>query len=266
MRKWINMLILIAMTVWVSLAFLSDVSIWDKNQSVENVDARALATEPVEAETIPNVELNPTVESNPTADIKRVSLKNPALLTSLSPEIISEYSAFNPDFRGWLKINGTHIDMPLVQSVDNDHYLEYDYKNQFSFAGSLYYDYRNQTNFKDRHAVIYGHYMKDGTMFHDLHAFKDENFYKENNLIELYGLPQAHRYEIFSVQIVSADTYTLNLPKDDDALEGYVQDLLAHSLFKKEYEFPEELKLLTLVTCTYEFDNARLLIHAVRVD
>lgn len=260
MRKWIYYLALILMTLFVSLAFLSDVSIWSKVQPDDDSETHTVASETMETTT------QPKIKSKTNVITEKMSLKNPELLMSLSPETISEYTSLNPDFRGWIKIKGTQIDMPLVQSVDNNHYLEYDYKNQFSFAGSLYYDYRNQTNFIDRHAVIYGHYMKDGTMFHDLHAFKDETFYKANKQIELYGLPQAHRYEIFSVQIVSADTYTLNMPKDDDALEGYVQDLLAHSLFKKEYEFPEELKLLTLVTCTYEFDNARLLIHAVRVD
>ena len=248
------------MIVLMSFTFLSESSIWDKVPSDDNTAKPVVVSETMETTT------QPTQESKANVIREKISLKNPEVLTSLSTETIADYTALNPDFRGWIKISGTQIDMPLVQGVDNDYYLEYDYKNHFSFAGSLYYDYRNQTNYKDRHAVIYGHYMKDGTMFHDLHAFKEETFYEVHNQIELYGISQAHRYEIFSIQIVSADTYTLNMPKDDDALEGYVQDLLAHSIYKKEYEFPEELKLLTLVTCTYEFDNARLLIHAVRVD
>lgn len=260
MRKWIYYLILILLTLFVSLAFLSDVSFWNEAPSNIKAESNMISSQNIETTTSPPLvsKLSPITE--------KLSLKNPDQLISLSTETILNYTTLNPDFRGWLKIKGTQIDMPLVQGTDNDHYLEYNFKNQFSFAGSLYFDYRNQTNFKDRHAVIYGHYMKDGTMFHDLHAFKDENFYMENRQIELYGLSQAHHYEIFSIQIVSADTYTLNMPKDDDALEGYVHDLLAHSIYKKEYEFPEELKLLTLVTCTYEFDNARLLIHAVQVD
>lgn len=281
MRRYVYVILLVFITLIIGSSLFTSKRLWpltsEKDMEAQTTELSLNATKDnaettdveadtkgVEADTT-DVETVKVVESIP---VKQSTINPPlkGILTNLSLETMREYVQYNADFKGWIKVPGTSIDMPLVQGQDNDFYLEYNHKKIFDYAGSLYYDYRNAADLSDLHGIIYGHYMKDGTMFQNLHNFKDEQFFSENKIIELYGLAQGHRYEIFSVQIVSADTYRLNLPKDQDALLGYAEDLLAHSIFNKEYEFPSELKLLTLVTCTYEFDNARLLIHAVRID
>ncbi len=175
----------------------------------------------------------------------------------------SDYIEANDDFSGWIKIEGTSIDEPLVKSVDNQHYLSYDYLNQRNSAGALYLDYRNQGNFYDNHTVIYGHYMQNGTKFHDLHLYKDQVFLEKNKIITIEGLRETKEFEIVSVQIVSAYTYYLVLDLDDEKLMEYTKAMNRASMHDMNIDEQRDLKLLTLVTCTYEYENARLLIHAI---
>ena len=172
------------------------------------------------------------------------------------------YISQNDDFMGWLKINGTSIDEPIVQGDDNAHYLEYDYTGAKNYAGAVFLDYKNQGNFYDNHMSLYAHYMEDGTMFHDLHKYKSEDFLTDYPMITLSGLRETKEYEIFSVHIVSANDYYLYLNLTDDALKEYAEHFKHVSMHDKTVSFPKDLKILTLVTCTYEFENARLLIHA----
>ncbi len=178
----------------------------------------------------------------------------------------NDYRIKYPDFKGWISIPGTNIDSPIVQTTDNAHYLNYDYTDSKNYSGAIYMDYKNKGNFYDNHISLYGHYMKNGTMFHDLHFFKEQNFFEENHSIYLTGLREKYRYEIFSVQIVSADHYYLYLNLDNDELNEYAMHFQRESLFKHTLPKLDNLKLLTLVTCTYEFDNARLLIHAYQAE
>lgn len=191
-------------------------------------------------------------------EIKRVT---PVKKPNINPFV--DFIEANDDFMGWIKIDGTSIDEPLVKGTNNEHYLNYDHLNRKNSAGALYLDYRNLGNFYDNHMVIYGHYMQDGTKFHDLHLYKDKKFLENNNIITLKGLRETKTFEIISVQIVSAYTYYLILDLEDEALQEYVKAMNRASMHDVNIENKKDLKLLTLVTCTYEFENARLLIHAI---
>ena len=200
---------------------------------------------------------------------------NPDTVAVLTPKeatpTVSPFESYverTSDFMGWLKIDGTQIDEPLMKSVDNNYYLNHDIDGKLSSAGSLYMDFRHIGQFKDNHMAIYGHYMTDGSMFHDLHKYKDLDFLKAHNMIEVQGLYEAYMYEIFSVHIVSADSYFLYFDMDPEMLLEYAKHFSRLSMHEIELsqpmrlDNPNGLKLLTLVTCTYEFGNARLLIHA----
>ena len=120
--------------------------------------------------------------------------------------------------------------------------------------------------------AIYGHYMTNGTIFHDLHKFKSLEFYETYPMITISGLHETYTYEIFSVHIVSADDYYLYFDLTDEWLIEYAKHFERLSMHDKPLqnpvilENPEQLRIITLVTCTYEFDNARLLIHAYRLE
>ena len=174
-----------------------------------------------------------------------------------------KYIDLNDDFKGWLSIDGTVIDHPVVQTINNNYYLEYTFEGEKSKSGAIYFDYRNKCNFYDNHTVIYGHYMLDGSMFHDLHHYKDEAFFLEHPYIVLQGLRETKTYEIFSVHIVSAYTYYLRLGLEDALMPEYAAHFKRLSLHQKDIVIPKNPRLLTLATCTHEFENARILIHAI---
>ncbi len=210
------------------------------------------------------------VESQPETESKT----EPEALTSYSvqvdpPKSILEklipFEKESEDLIGWLKINGTSIDAPLVKGPDNEHYLNHTYQNEPSKEGAIYADYRNQGDFKDRHMAIYGHYWRDGTMFHDLHFYKDQSFAHKHPIITLSSKYASKNYHIVSIQIVSANTYYLIIDHDAKSMSPYIDFLKSGSIFDINGMPFTNQNLLTLVTCTYEFDNARLLIHALEL-
>lgn len=192
--------------------------------------------------------------------------------TTTTGSAFADYRTRSDDFVGWIKIEGTEIDAPLLQYTDNYFYLSHDIDKNPSDAGAIYIDYKNLGNFYDTHMAIYGHYMTNGTIFHDLHKFKSKDFYEAHPLIKISGLHETYTYEIFSVHIVSADDYYLYFDLTDEWLVEYAKHFKRLSMYDKALqnpailENPEQLRLITLVTCTYEFDNARLLIHAYRLE
>lgn len=174
-----------------------------------------------------------------------------------------EWLNINEEYVGWLSIQGTNINYPVVRGGDNKKYLNTDFFNQKSDAGALFMDYRNIAQFNDNHTVIYGHYMKDGSMFHNLHLYKDESFNEAHDVIQLQGLYETRSYTIFSVYIESANDYELNLNALSGNDEVYLVEILSRSMYDFEITPSSNSKILTLVTCSYEIDNGRMIVHAV---
>lgn len=236
-----------------------------KNESLEKTkipDVKNI-TDIAEKAEVTEVELETTVEITEPITEPTTEPTTEAIIQE-EPYVrpFDTYIKQNDDFIGWIKIDGTSIDDPIVQGDDNAHYLNYDYTGAKNYAGAIFLDYKNQGNFYDNHMSLYAHYMEDGSMFQNLHRYKDSTFLTTYPYITLSGLRETKTYEIFSVHIVSADDYYLYLDLSDDALLEYAAHFKRLSMHDKPVVFPEELKILTLVTCTYEFENARLLIHA----
>lgn len=110
----------------------------------------------------------------------------------------------NPDIVGWISFDeGLQIEYPLVQGKDNETYLETTFEGRKNAAGCLFLDYRNQKDFGDSHTLIYGHNMKDGSMFGKLRNYRDSNFLKEHPTFSIETPDGIKRiYEIFEVRVV----------------------------------------------------------------
>lgn len=177
-----------------------------------------------------------------------------------------KWLSINPDFMGWLQIPGTNIDYPFVRSKDNQDYLKRDFNGNYSEAGTLFMDYRNLGNFNDSHTLIYGHNMKNKSMFQNLTYYQDSDFFSQNQIIQLSGLYETRTYKIFSVYEISADDYvfTLHFENDTEYL-AYLNGLEALSLHRQGLMLEAGQKLLTLVTCSYGVNNGRTIVHAVEV-
>lgn len=199
-------------------------------------------------------------------DISDLTVEESGILFEFIPNAFSTYLAINPDFTGWLSIENTAIDYPVVQGRDNEFYLEHDFYREAHPFGSIFMDFRNIGNGQDNHTIIYGHYTSNGHMFADLEKYLSEEFFQENRTITLKDMYAERTYEIFSVHIAPADAYFINESFRNPDMSNYLADLEGRSLHQTETEFTDDTRLLTLISCNYTVDDGRIYIHAVEID
>ncbi|GAA0855788.1 sortase SrtB [Clostridium nitritogenes] len=172
-----------------------------------------------------------------------------------------ELIKINEDYKMWIEVPNTNINYPVVQGQDNDFYLSHDFNKKESSSGAIFIDYKNNID-KDKNIIIYGHNMKNKSMFQNLMKFKDESFWKENNEIILNIDGKRYKYEIFSSYISNAKDIDLktNFENDDEYLK-YIDDIKKKSIFHRDMDIKSNDRIVTLSTCSYEKDDARMIIH-----
>ncbi len=172
----------------------------------------------------------------------------------------------NSDAIGWIIIPGTKINYPVLKTTDNDYYLKNNVKKEKDKNGAIYMDFRNDGDASDRHTIIYGHHTKDKTMFTDLMKYKKKDFFDKNKIIKLNLGQKNTEWEIFSVYITATNFYYIITDFTNDEEYGkFLNFIRERSMFNRSVTISDEDQLLTLSTCTFEFDNARFVVHARRV-
>jgi sortase B len=170
----------------------------------------------------------------------------------------------NSDVIGWVSIPNTNIDYPVVMGEDNDYYLTNNAEKKPSKAGAIFMDYRNADPYQQRHLIIYGHNMRDGSMFHDLRYYKLEDFFNNNRLIELTIGDNKMTFEVYAAFVVDLDKVgftTTHFGSAEDFAQ-YMNQLAALSKFSTGITIMPEDQVLTLSTCTYELEDARYIVQA----
>ncbi len=177
----------------------------------------------------------------------------------------------NKDIIAWMKIPGTNIDYPVLQSQeeDDDYYLNRTMEGQMGLPGSIYMEKYDSPDFSDAVSIIYGHTLHDGTMFSELKKYKDKDFFDENPYIYVY-LPDGSRkkFQIFA-SVAFDDRYIIMyyaFTYDED-FNKYISDLKACEGNVNEdvnVEFGDTV--ITLSTCIDEYPDQRWLVNAVLVD
>ncbi|MGM9929023.1 MAG: class B sortase [Bacillus sp. (in: firmicutes)] len=174
--------------------------------------------------------------------------------------------AINPDIVGWIEIQGTIINYPILQSTDNDYYLQHNYLKETARAGSIYLDYRNDIKNFSRNMVIYGHRMKDGSMFGQLKKYLDEDFYKEHPTILYDTLYESYELEVFAAYKTTTDFYYIQTDfSNDEAFLQLVEKIQERSVIPSDIEVTATDQIVTLSTCDYGLDreDGRLVVHAI---
>lgn len=176
----------------------------------------------------------------------------------------------NADCIGWLKIDGTDISYPVVQGKDNGFYLHHDFQKNYAICGTLMLDFRNDIATEQEHLIIYGHQMKDGSMFKQLNGYKKEEFYHEHKEITLYLENQKYQYEVATVYVTNVAQnggYYDYLHKETREQQmDYLQKMAAYQLYPTGVTVRKDDELLSLSTCEYSSTNGRLIVLARRIE
>lgn len=172
----------------------------------------------------------------------------------------------NPDVVAWIYVESVEISYPILKGPDNDYYLHRTWERKDNFAGSIFMDYRNGEDFSDYHTVLYGHNMKDGTMFHKTQYVMTEKYYEKSPYIWILTPEGDYRYRIFSSYDTryDSDTYSFFWHPGKE-LEEYIKACEAQSLWKKETELSGSERILTLSTCNGLTDIRRV-VQAARTE
>lgn len=177
-----------------------------------------------------------------------------------SNNFIEELININKDYKMWIEVPNTNINYPVVQGKDNDFYLNHDFKKKESSSGAIFIDYKNDIE-KDKNIIIYGHNMRNKSMFQNLMKFKDKGFWEQDNKITLIIDDVIYEYDIFSAYVSDAKDVNLKINfKDDKEYLKYIEDIKKKSIFSKDINIKSTDKILTLSTCSYETESSRIVI------
>lgn len=170
----------------------------------------------------------------------------------------------NSDAIAWIKVNGTDIDFPVVKGTDNSYYLTHNFDKEKNKAGWIFADYRNKFDETDKNIIIYGHNMKNGSMFASLKdVIKEEWYNNENNkYIALITENENCKYQVFSVYQIETEEYYLQTNISN--FKEFVEKIKGRSKKDFNVDIKETDSILTLSTCA---DNTkyRVVLHAVKI-
>ena len=173
----------------------------------------------------------------------------------------------NSDTIAWLKVENTNIEFPIVKANDNSYYLSHNFNKEYNLAGWIFADYKNKLDGTDKNLVIYGHNMRDDSMFGSLKKVINEEWYnnEDNRYITLITESQTQIYEVFSVyQIEKEDYYIQTNFNTEEEFNTFAQTIKKRS--KKDFNInvSGEDDILTLSTCANN-NKYRVVLHAKKM-
>ncbi|MDO5423429.1 MAG: class B sortase [Eubacteriales bacterium] len=188
-----------------------------------------------------------TETDSETGEVKKKKIyymKNPVDFESLQ--------AINEDIIGWLKVGALDISYPVTQGEDNEYYLHRTFEGVENFAGCIFMDYLNDVNFQDDNTIIYGHNMKDGSMFGTLRKFLEDGVYDSDHYFWIYTPTRIYKYEIFNCTTVGtvSSTYNLNFGTRTEFQDYLDVAMMQSQVDTADVEVTSSDKIVTLSTCT----------------
>ena len=186
------------------------------------------------------------------------------LQTPLSEVDFTELLKENSDTVGWIIVHDTNINYPVVQTNDNDYYLNHAYDKTSNSAGWVYADFRDNFNVFSKNMVIYGHGRKDKIMFGSLTKALDKKWYtkQENQIIQLSTLKYNTMWQIFSIYTIPAESYYIMTDFESNSeYAAFLGEMLNRSIYNFNVNLSTDDKILTLSTC-YNDNGIRLVVQA----
>ncbi len=169
----------------------------------------------------------------------------------------------NKDVKAWLYCAGTLINYPVAQAEDNDYYLHRLLNGTNNRAGTIFMECTNHEDFSDWNTLIYGHNMKNNTMFGTLTDYRDQEYYDEHPVWYLLTPDGDYKIELISGFVTDTSSVIYSIPQTEEAKNELVDAIMRKSNFKTNAEISSKDKLITFSTCTYDYDEARYVLIGV---
>lgn len=224
-------------------------------------------------------EVNATETAEKVSDIKPIELEEAEERKELKsnenredfPEMEVDFKALrekNPDTVGWLYVGSCGISYPILQGEDNDYYMNHTFEGTVNSSGAIIMDYRDDKYLKDWNTFIYGHNMKNGSMFGSLKKLlNDETLYDSDPYIYVYLPGYIYRYKIFSYYKDKPDSKMYWTADTLQEYRQYIRDALSLSVRDLGVETSEENNMVTLVTCSGSgAGKMRFFVHGEFID
>ena len=200
-------------------------------------------------------------------DISEAVTNEDQTLTADIPYINwNDLKALSDDAIGWIYIPDMVINYPIVKGEDNDYYLKHMADGTANSSGAIFMEALNSADYSDENTIIYGHNMKNLSMFGSLRKFRDQEFAMEHPVFYIYTEDGIYEYDIFSVRVVEAggDCYTISFATEEDYAD-YLNKAVNDSLVDMAVYPTSKDRIVTLSTCTGN-DATRLVVQGVRGD
>lgn len=172
----------------------------------------------------------------------------------------------NPDIVGWIYIEGTDISYPVVQGKDNSYYLKRLFDGSYNSSGCIFLDSNCPKNFTAQHSIIYGHNMRNDTMFAGLMEYKEQSYFDEHPVALLLTPTRKYKIMLFSGYIANPSSNAWRLDFSDGTFEYWLANIAGRSGFVSDIYPTEDDQIATLSTCTYEYDGALFVLHGILRD
>ena len=169
----------------------------------------------------------------------------------------------NDDIIGWIFMENSIIDFPVVQSEDNEYYLRRLIDGSYNRAGTIFMDFRNNKDFSDEITIIYGHNMKNNTMFGSLLNFKNQSYYDNHKKMYFYTAEKKYEIDLIAGYTENADAPIFEYPSTGKNKNDIIKNAISKSTFVSNIEFLPENRFIALSTCSYEYDEARYILIGV---
>lgn len=219
-----------------------------------------LETQPTAEPTAPEEELPAATETQP-EETQPLPVPDDRVWPVVDFEALRQ---INPDVVAWIYIEGTNINYPVVQGEDNSHYLNRLINGNRNAAGSIFLDYRNDPGLSGKNNVLYGHNMKNGTMFQQITQYQDQSFYDAHPVCLIMTPEGNYTLEFFAGYITDMNSQAWKLEfGSEEEFALWLKDTISNSTFTGTAQPEAQDRVVTLSTCTYEYDDARFVLVGI---
>ncbi len=249
-KVYMAVLIILILIFSISLFLLGRIiyQYWSANDSYEKIQNKVNQTKPIPILTPDKNRTEfPMNDSIPQVDFEPLKSENEQVIA-------------------WIRIDDTDVNYPVVQGEDNEYYLTHLYNKKYNISGSIFGDYRNNLDFSSNNMVLYGHNMKNGSMFGTLKKYKDKEYFDNHKYVWLITPKATYQYEIYAAYEFDAmhDQYEFNFDSETKFQE-YLDNIKQKSIIESELEVTAKDHTLTMSTCIDGTSSSRLVLVAKRM-